>query len=243
MSEPEIVIVENAAAVAAEAAARFIAVSELGQPFTVALAGGSTPKAMYELLSGELAERVAWGHCSLYFGDERCVPPEHADSNFRMVKEALIDPLALRRFHPKSVARMEGEREPQSAATHYADLLRDVGDPPSFDLVLLGMGADGHTASLFPGTAALSERSATVAANFVAKLDTYRLTLTYPVLAAAKRIVVLVAGPEKAAVLPLAIRGAPGTVPLRDLRPRRSPSGAQTGTMAFICDRAAAKDS
>ncbi len=226
--EPELVVVADAAAVATEAARRIVALSEEGAPFTLVLAGGSTPKATYHLLSGALAERVAWSRCSLYFGDERCVPPDHADSNYRMVKESLLDPLAQRGLVPHLVERMEGERDPGDAAQRYAAKL-----PPALDLVLLGMGADGHTASLFPETSALAER-APVAANYVAKLDTHRLTLTYPTLSAAKRTLVLVAGAEKAGVLAVAVSGPPGAVPLRDLRPAAG--------ITFICDRAAAKN-
>ena len=227
-TKPELVVVADAAAVASAAADRIVALSEAGAPFTIALAGGSTPKALYRLLSGALADRVAWSRCSLYFGDERCVPPDHADSNYRMVKEALLDPLAQKGLAPRLIERMEGERDPADAAQRYAAKL-----PPALDLVLLGMGPDGHTASLFPETPALTDRAA-VAANFVAKLGAYRLTLTYPTLSAANSTLVLVAGAEKAGVLAVAVSGPPGAVPLRDLRPAAG--------ITFICDRAAAKN-
>jgi 6-phosphogluconolactonase len=164
----------------------------------VALAGGSTPKAVYELGAGEPA---AWAGARLWFGDERCVPPEDPRSNFRMVKEALLDPLAQ-----ASVAvdcrRIPGERGPEVAALAYQRELEDAAGPGGvrFDLVLLGVGPDGHTASMFPGQQSLSERSRLVVGVPEAGLEPFvpRVTFTFPALARAARVVVLATGDGKA---------------------------------------------
>jgi 6-phosphogluconolactonase len=179
----------------------------------VALAGGSTPKAMYRLLaSPAYRERVEWRRLEIYFGDERCVPPEHADSNYRMAREALLDhvPLGADRVH-----RIAGERPPEEAAAQYQQKLVRLGDPPRLDLVLLGMGPDGHTASLFPGTPVLAETRALAAAVYVEKLESWRVTLTAPVLSAAAHVIITAVGAEKADALLLALTKPPGTVPIQ----------------------------
>jgi 6-phosphogluconolactonase len=158
------------------------------------LAGGSTPEPAYRrLASADLAPPVAWSAVSIYFGDERCVPPEDPESNYGMVKRVLLDALAA---PPAAVHRMRGEDpDPARAAAAYAALL-----PEHVDVLVLGMGADGHTASLFPGSPALAEERRRVMAVTGPKPPARRLTITPPVIRAARAIIVLVAGAEKAAV-------------------------------------------
>jgi len=167
-------------------------------PFTVALSGGSTPKRLYELLAAPpRRERVRWDAVELFFGDERSVPPDHPDSNYGMAKRALLDRVTVRAH------RMPAEMDD---ADGYARLLAERiakrrDGFPVFDLVLLGIGEDGHTASLFPGTAALAERTRWVVMNDVPQLHTRRMTLTYPVLNAADRVWMLIAGAGKRAMV------------------------------------------
>ena len=179
----------------------------------VALAGGSTPKAMYHLLaSPAYRDRVDWRRVEIFFGDERCVPPDHPDSNYRMAREALLDhvPLGADRVH-----RICGERPPEEAAAQYQQkLVRDA----ALDLVLLGMGPDGHTASLFPGTPVLAETHALAAAVYVAKMSSWRVTLTAPVLSAAGHVMITTVGAEKAEALATALLDPPGTVPIQLVR-------------------------
>jgi len=174
--------------------------------FAVALAGGSTPRGLYQRLARPpRRERVDWDRVELFWGDERAVPPDHPNSNFAMARATLLDavPVAPERIH-----RMEGERaDLDAAARDYEAALARVlgappgGPPPALDLVLLGLGADGHTASLFPGTAVLAERHRWVAAVRVPQLETSRLTLTFVVLNAARAVLFLVAGEAKAAAV------------------------------------------
>ena len=174
-------------------------------PFHVALSGGSTPKRMHEILASMGRDALPWERVVLWWGDERTVPPDHPDSNFGMAKRTLIDPLKLTRYF-----RMEGERDPVAAAADYqARMVSEIGTPPAMDLVFLGMGPDGHTASLFPGTTAVDEKTRWVVANPVdspvAKGKTVRITVTLPLLAAAKHVRFLVAGPDKTHMLPQAL--------------------------------------
>lgn len=182
----------------------------------VALAGGSTPRAMYRLLASPTwRDRIEWSRVEIWFGDERCVPPDHPDSNYRMAREALLDhvPLAADRVH-----RIAGEKHPTEAAAAYDALLARIGERPQLDLVLLGMGADGHTASLFPGTPALDERERRAVAVYVEKLDSWRVTLTAPVLSAAAHVLVTAVGAEKADALALALAGPRNAVPIQLVR-------------------------
>ena len=175
--------------------------------FRLSLCGGSTPKPVY----ATLAERddIDWERVLLTFGDERCVPPDHADSNYRMVKESLLDPGGVPRA---SVMRMAGEMEPEEAAVRYDGQLKKLAQLAGeerfvHDLVLLGMGDDGHTASLFPGTAALEETERSAVANYVPKFDSWRLTLTYPLINAAREVVFLVSGAGKRPVVEEVLAG------------------------------------
>lgn len=175
---------------------------------SLVLAGGSTPRGSYGLLA---RAPLPWRQIHLYFGDERCVPPGHEESNYRMARETLIDPAGV---PAESVHRIEAERDPEEAAAAYArDIVARLGPRPAFDVVLLGMGADGHTASLFPGSSVLDERSRLVAAARVAKLPTPRVTLTLPAFEGARAVLFLVTGADKAPALARALAGRadPGT--------------------------------
>ena len=172
--------------------------------FFVALAGGSTPRELYLLLAEAPWRSMApWDRTQVFFGDERCVAPDHPESNYRMAREALLDKLALPATH---IHRMLGELEPNAAASAYQEEIRrafaiDAEQAPGFDLILLGLGPDGHTASLFPDSAALREDRKWVVANYVAKLDSFRLTLTLPALNHAREVMFLVSGGSKAEVV------------------------------------------
>lgn len=178
----------SAAAAAFVASAAEDAVLERGV-FTLALSGGSTPRRLYELLA------LDWPRVQLFWGDERCVPPEHPDSNYRLAREALLDRVKL---PPENVHRIPTELPPAQAASAYGALI-----PPSFDLVLLGLGKDGHTASLFPGDPIIKEGKRTTAAvKAPAGLPvTDRVTLTLPALNAARQALFLVSGAEKTTAL------------------------------------------
>src|SRR6266446_3819096 len=206
----EVRILADANGIAQTAAAEFLEaarepVQEKGS-FSVALAGGSTPKALYGLLASNplLQAKVPWSKIQFFFGDERHVPPDHAESNFRMASEAMFSRAPVR---PQQVHRIHGENaNVTDAAEEYGKELRaafqlKTGEFPRFDLVLLGMGPEGHTASLFPGTKALNEEQRLVAGNWVGKLYTDRITLTPPVLNSAARVMFLVHGAEKAPAL------------------------------------------
>lgn len=208
VTEREVIICRDVNELNRKAAEQFIslageAISQTGQ-FTVALSGGSTPKALYSLLaSPDYRERVDWSRIHLFWGDERCVPPDHAESNFRMVQESLLSKIQI---PSENVHRMMGEKEPEQAATEYEEHLRQFfhlprGGVPRFDLIFLGLGEDGHTASLFPDTAALNEKEHLVATVYVEKLKAHRLTLTLPVINAAAQVTFLVSGQSKTAIV------------------------------------------
>ncbi len=188
-----------------------------GEPdrFSVALAGGNTPRRVYELLATERFEhRVEWPQVDLFFGDERCVPPDHPDSNYAMAYEALISKVAI---PAKNVHRIIGEGNPGEIATLYENQLRTFfagASWPRFDLVLLGLGPDGHTASLFPGSDALNEKSKWVVPAKPPGSKHDRITLTVPVFNHAARVVFLVTGAGKAERLAQVLRPQPGSDPL-----------------------------
>ncbi len=224
----------RAAEVFVEAADRSLA--ERGR-FSVALSGGSTPRTAYGLLASDFRDRVRWANVDCFWSDERCVPPDHPESNFRMANEALLSRVEI---PAANVHRMKGEDpDPARAAQEYDGELRTCFNtqaaPPQFDLLMLGMGPDGHTASLFPGTAALREARAYAAANYVEKFRAYRLTLTLPVLNAARRVVFLVAGSDKAAALAKVLGKNNGEPPLP-----ASLVQAKQGTTLWLVDAAAA---
>ena len=197
--------VSEAAAFILEQAHR--ALAERGR-FCIALSGGNTPRPVYSELA-RIAPDLPWDRCHFTFGDERCVPPDDAQSNFRMAREALFDPAGV---PEKSIARMRGEIPPDTAAAEYENLLAQSAAEnaePGYrhDLILLGMGDDGHTASLFPGTAALSERSRKVVANFVPKFNTWRITFTFPFIAQARHICFLANANKNSELLARVLKG------------------------------------
>lgn len=195
---------ENPDALAVAAADEFIAmVTAKPAPFHVALSGGSTPKKLFDVLAQRGKSALPWDRVVLWWGDERCVPPDHPDSNYGMTKQHLIDPLEL---DPARIHRLEGERPPVEAAADYERaLVGELGAPPIFDLVWLGMGPDGHTASLFPHSPGVKDRSSYVIANPVdsplTKGPTTRLTITLGVIDAARHVRFLVTGADKASTL------------------------------------------
>ena len=238
MTIPIVRTYADAEAVSRAAADEFVrrateAVAERGR-FAVALSGGSTPQGLYRLLAEPpYRGRVDWGRVEIFWGDERCVPPDHHDSNFRMANEAMLAKLPLR---PGHVHRMEAERtDRDSAAREYqAEIARAFGvdangEPPAFDLILLGMGPDGHTASLFPHTAALGETKRWVVINHVPQHNTDRMTLTYPVLNRAREVLFLVAGADKAEPLAEVLQGPPDPQRLPSQRVR--PADGRTTTV------------
>jgi 6-phosphogluconolactonase len=206
--------------------------------FDVSLAGGSTPKAAYALLAAPpLRDEVDWTRVRFFFGDERCVPPDDDQSNYKMARTALLEPLGIA---PSTVFRMRGEDAPEEAASAYADVLRaelatDDEGVPVFDLVMLGMGPDGHTASLFPGSDPLEDDDLLVRAPYVAKFASYRITLTPKAINAAHEVAVATAGPTKTDALAAVLLGShePRDYPSRILRPR-------TGKLTWLVDEAAA---
>jgi 6-phosphogluconolactonase len=206
----------------------------------VAISGGTTPKAMFALLADRSAPyfaRVPWAKLHLFWVDERCVPPTDKDSNYRMTKEAMLEnvPLPAAQIH-----RIEGELEPGEAATRYEAAIRaefglDRSGNPVFDLMLLGMGEDGHTASLFPHTEALFELGRIAVANHVAQKVTWRITLTWPVINRAREVAFLVEGTAKAQVVRDVFLGVydPEEKPAQLIRPT-------SGRLDLLLDAAAA---
>jgi 6-phosphogluconolactonase len=176
--------------------------------FRIALSGGNTPRPVYARLAA-VAHDLPWDSVCITFSDERCVPPDDRESNFRMARESLLVPAAV---PEQSILRMRGEIDPQIAAQEYQDRL-DVrasrcGEPIyTHDLVLLGLGDDGHTASLFPGTAALDETTRRVVANFVPKLNAWRLTFTFPLINRARHILFLVGAAKNPGLVQRVLEG------------------------------------
>jgi len=206
----------------------------------LALSGGSTPQPLYQLLaSAPHASAIEWSRMHLFWGDERCVPPDHPDSNYRMTREALIDRVPL---PPENVHRIRGEDRPEQAAEAYERELRKFfgpGDKPtrSFDLALLGLGPDGHTASIFPGTAATTEASRwAMAVHVQHPRDMWRVTLTTIVLNASADVTFLVAGADKAARLREVLREGDARGPLLPAQLIRPGSGK----LHWMVDAAAA---
>jgi 6-phosphogluconolactonase len=245
MTSPrEVRILADANGIAHTAAAEFLeAAREALQEkdsFRVALSGGSTPRALYELLSTNplLQAMVPWSKMEIFFGDERHVPPDNAESNYRMASEAM---LAKAPVDAKQVHRIQGEMaNAEDAAEEYEKELRasfrlEAGQLPRFDLVLLGMGPEGHTASLFPGTKALGAERRLVVRNWVGKLYTDRITLTSPVLNNAVRVIFLVHGREKAPALKAVLEGPyePEQLPAQMIQPKN-------GRVLWLVDSTAA---
>ena len=235
MAAPRVEILPDAAAVATAAGEEITQIiGRSARPFSIALAGGSTPRTLYEQLASDaLRTRIPWARVQLFFGDERAVPPDHRDSNYAMAARALLSKVDVQAY------RMEAEL---GRAQAYEELLRTHvtahdGSIPVLDLVLLGLGEDGHTASLFPGTAALHERTHAVVMNDVPQLDTQRMTLTYPALNAARRVWLLVTGERKRDLVAELLGDTPRTdtarYPVQGVAPT-------DGELVWWLDRAAA---
>jgi len=213
------------------------AVADRGR-FAIALSGGSTPKALFNLLATNARTAMPWDRTFFFWGDERHVPPTDPESNFKMANEAMLSKIPVA---PSNIFRVEAENpDAAAAAAAYEKVLMKFfslqpGEFPQFDLILLGMGPDGHTASLFPGTAALQEKSRLVVANWVEKFKTHRITSTLPVLNAARAVAFLVSGTDKAEALKQVLEGnAPGEqYPSKLVKPLN-------GKLLWLLDRAAA---
>jgi len=206
--------------------------------FRVALAGGSTPRPVYEALASD--RDINWARWQIFWSDERTVPMDHPESNYRMVDEALLSKLDR---SPGMILRVMGEADPLAAAAGYEETIRALvpdnpnagtGDIPRFDLIILGIGGDGHTASLFPHTTALHETERLVVANHVPKLETTRLTFTAPLINAARRVLFLVSGEGKAETLRQVLTGPqqPEELPSQLIHPT-------AGNLLWLVDEAA----
>ncbi len=207
--------------------------------FTIALSGGSTPKVLYALLAENPALRnsLPWDKMKVFFGDERHVGPGHADSNFQMASDTILSKVPLQ---PKQIHRIKGEYPDtaQAAVEYEATIQREfglkAGEFPRFDLVLLGMGSEGHTLSLFPGTKALHETQRIVTRNWVGKLYTERITLTAPAANNAANIIFMIAGADKACALKAVLEGLhePEQLPAQMIQP-------SNGKLLWLVDQAA----
>ncbi|HEY5257708.1 MAG TPA: 6-phosphogluconolactonase [Candidatus Baltobacteraceae bacterium] len=202
--------------------------------FYVALAGGSTPRAAYELLAAQpLVDAISWSDVFVYFGDERCVFPDDPRSNYRMAQDAFLSTVPI---PPKNVHRMPGELPPKDGAGQYAQAIRaDLGDMPQFDLVMLGIGKDGHTASLFPGTDPTTDDAALVRATYSEETGTDRLSITPRVINNARTVVICAEGIEKAPAVAAAREGDydPTKTPVQIVSPIN-------GELIWLLDRLAA---
>lgn len=209
-----------------------------GEMFSLFLSGGSTPKALYELLASEAYRgQIDWRAVELFFGDERCVPPDSDLSNYQMARSSLIDRVPI---PPDNVYRMKGELEPEAAATQYGRLLKEKFFEGRPNLILLGMGDDGHTASLFPHTAALKEEKHRCVANhvpydYIPAGTNWRITLTFPFLNSAQEVFILVTGASKAARIAEVLEGPEDVdrLPIQQIRP--------AGRLTWFMDVAAAE--
>jgi 6-phosphogluconolactonase len=240
----EFIVEPDSAALARRAAEYFVEMAEQSVAkhgrARIAISGGSTPKAAFQLLADPaqpLRKRMPWEQLELYWVDERTVPPDHAESNYRMTREAMLDHVPLK---PEQVHRMEGELEPEAAAARYESMLRNTfrlegAESPRFDLISLGMGDDGHTASLFPHTEGIHEMGRLVMANQVPQKDTWRITLTWPVINQGSSVFFLIGGKNKAELVKEVFMGP------RD--PERLPSQLiwpASGILTLFLDKAAA---
>jgi 6-phosphogluconolactonase len=237
---PVVRVLTDPPAVFAAAAVEFLqrartAIQGSGR-FTVALSGGSTPRNLYSLLATQ--SDVPWGQIRFFFSDERHVPPDSPDSNFRMASESLFSRAPIPQ---ENIFRVPAEiPDADTAAQSYEQTLRQVfqleeNDLPRFDLILLGLGPDGHTASLFPRTAALHEDERLVAANWVEQFKTWRITFTFPVLNNAAAVLFMATGAEKQEALLQVLQGKPDseTYPAQDIKP-------SNGSLIWLVDQAAA---
>lgn len=229
MTDREIIICLDLDELYRRAATQFVALAQQAiiarGRFAVALSGGSTPKALYALLlaTDEFKQQLAWQQIHIFWGDERCVTPDHAESNFRMVKESLLEKIQI---PSENVHRMAGELAPLDAAAAYEKELKEIFSLlektlPRFDLLLLGLGEDGHTASLFPESSVLIESARLVAPSYVEELGAHRLTLTLPVINNSAHISFLVTGKNKASIVNEILRREIGDYPAARVQPVR----------------------
>jgi 6-phosphogluconolactonase len=246
---PDLDVLPSPGALAQAAAGQFIAAAgdaiHARGAFVVALSGGATPRRTYERLATEpLMSRLMWSRVQVLWGDERCVPPDQAESNYRMARETLLDRVPVL---PANVHRIRGEDDPGAAAARYEGTLRALFNTPAgppraapgarIDLVLLGLGVDGHTASLLPGSAAAHERTRWVMAEYAIAASTWRITLTPAVINAAAEVVFLVSGGAKARILGRVLEGPhrPQELPAQAIAP-------SNGRVHWCVDAAAAAD-
>jgi len=247
--QPDLVVLPTAALAAQAAAARFVAAANEAirthGAFVVALSGGATPRELYVRLAMEPdAGAVDWSRVQIVWGDERCVPPDHPDSNYRMAREALLDHLSI---PTGNVHRIRGEADPAQAAGEYEQMLRGLLQTPvgrpriragaRIDLVLLGLGTDGHTASLFPGATEIQESASWVRAGYVPTVSAWRVTLTPILLNAAAEVAFLVTGSAKAAIVRQVLEGVrqPDLFPAQAIAP-------VAGRVSWFLDRLAAAE-
>ena len=239
MIQPEIKVFPDTCAIAIEAAERVARAAEeaiaLSDRFTLGLAGGSTPKVLYEVLAEGYRGSIDWARVEVFFGDERCVPPEHEQSNYRMAREALLSKVPI---PGDNIYRMRGEIDPEEAAKEYGMMLKEKFGDGGLDMILLGMGEDGHTASLFPGTAAVGETHHRCVANYAENSTTgksWRITLTAPFINRSREVILLVAGAGKAMVLAEVLEGprVPERLPVQLIEP-------DGGRLSWLDDAAAA---
>ncbi len=244
LSMKEIVVCSDAEELNRRTAEQFVklatkSVAATGR-FTVALSGGSTPRAFYSLLASQTFQPlVPWSKVYFFWGDERCVAPDHPESNYGMARVMMLEKVPVPKENVYRVPTEKGNA--QRIAAEYERILRtffgfNEGQQPRFDLILLGMGEDGHTASLFPGTAALKE-TGTVTSNDIQKLGTHRVTLTIPAINQAAHVVFLVSGSSKSSVLKEVLEGQdqPTRLPSQSIQPVE-------GKLLFLVDRAAASE-
>jgi 6-phosphogluconolactonase len=234
---PHVLISETPDAVAEKAAADFAHLVEKtvasNDRFSVALPGGQTPKLFFDRLTQEpYRTSIPWAKIWVFFGDERSVPPEHQESNFGVARDCLLQKVPISSAH---VYRMYGEKPPAEAARTYSEAIkrffRAENDPPAFDLIILGLGPDGHTASLMPGTDALHEEKRWVVDNVVRSLQTVRMTMTYPLINHAKQVWFLVTGAKKAAAFAKAQQGPSEDCPASLVAP-------ENGELRWYVDKA-----
>jgi 6-phosphogluconolactonase len=237
-------VAPDAAALAARAAKYFAeksaAAAAANGRARIAISGGSTPKAAFGLLADparQWREKMPWDKLDLWWVDERAVPPDNQDSNYRMTREAMLDKVPLK---PEQVFRIQGELPPEEAAARYESVLRNQfklegAEVPRFDVLALGMGDDGHTASIFPHTAGIHELARLVYANQVPQKDTWRVTLTWPVIVEAGEVFFLIGGKDKADPLHRVLQGPydPETLPSQLIQPKN-------GKLLLLLDKDAA---
>ncbi len=242
INTPEIIVCEDPAEIAERAAKAFVKLAgefmKSRGRFTAALSGGKTPEGLYRLLSSEkYGKEIDWSGVEFFWGDERCVPPTHPESNFFNAKKTLLDRLEI---PEKNIHRIKGELL-KTASEEYETELKNFfglrrGEAPAFDLIILGMGADGHTASLFPRTSVLKEEKKITAAVYVERLKSLRVTLTPPVIKRAANIILLVSGREKSDALYNVLQGP--------FTPERLPvqiTFLAEGTSTWFVDKEAAR--